>query len=63
MKLVLSSVSLVFRNCILIAILLCLSQSLLAKRKDDVVVMQNGDTFTGEIKRLQHGELSLNLTT
>jgi len=28
-----------------------------AKRKDDVVVMSNGDTFTGEIKELEHGEL------
>jgi len=28
-----------------------------AKRKDDVVVMQNGDRFTGEIKGLQYGEL------
>ena len=31
---------------------------LMAKRKDDVVVMNNGDRFTGEIKRLEHGELS-----
>jgi putative salt-induced outer membrane protein YdiY len=29
----------------------------LAKRKDDVVVMKNGDRFTGEIKGLQSGEL------
>ena len=29
----------------------------IAKRKDDVVVMNNGDTFTGEIKELQYGEL------
>lgn len=28
-----------------------------AKRKDDVVVMKNGDRFTGEIKGLQQGEL------
>jgi putative salt-induced outer membrane protein YdiY len=27
------------------------------KRKDDVVVMKNGDRFTGEIKGLQQGEL------
>jgi putative salt-induced outer membrane protein YdiY len=27
------------------------------KRKDDVVVMHNGDKFTGEIKGLQYGEL------
>ena len=31
---------------------------LMAKRKDDVVVMKNGDRFTGEIKALEHGELS-----
>jgi putative salt-induced outer membrane protein YdiY len=29
-----------------------------AKRKDDVVVMKNGDRFTGEVKGLQNGELS-----
>ena len=29
----------------------------LAKRKDDVVIMKNGDRFTGEIKGLQYGEL------
>jgi putative salt-induced outer membrane protein YdiY len=29
-----------------------------AKRKDDVVVMKNGDKFTGEIKGLEHGELA-----
>jgi putative salt-induced outer membrane protein YdiY len=29
-----------------------------AKRKDDVVVMKNGDRFTGEIKQLKYGELS-----
>jgi putative salt-induced outer membrane protein YdiY len=31
---------------------------LMAKRKDDVVVMKNGDRLSGEIKGLQHGELS-----
>src|SRR5689334_22382197 len=29
-----------------------------AKRKDDVVIMKNGDRFTGEIKQLLHGELA-----
>jgi putative salt-induced outer membrane protein YdiY len=29
----------------------------MAKRKDDVVIMSNGDMFTGEIKELEHGEL------
>jgi putative salt-induced outer membrane protein YdiY len=33
-------------------------QPLEAKRKDDVVVMKNGDRFTGEIKGLSRGELS-----
>src|SRR3954454_17315964 len=28
-----------------------------AKRNDDVVVMKNGDRFTGEIKRLEDGKL------
>jgi len=28
-----------------------------AKRKDDVVIMANGDAFTGEIKYLRYGEL------
>jgi putative salt-induced outer membrane protein YdiY len=30
---------------------------LFGKRKDDVVIMTNGDKFTGEIKALQYGEL------
>src|SRR5580704_18510720 len=30
---------------------------LFGKRKDDVVIMTNGDKFTGEIKSLQYGEL------
>jgi putative salt-induced outer membrane protein YdiY len=38
-------------------VLLLFSCPLFAKRKDDVVVMQNGDHFTGEIKGLKHGEL------
>jgi len=33
-------------------------QPVVAKSKDDVVVMKNGDRFTGEIKGLQRGELS-----
>jgi putative salt-induced outer membrane protein YdiY len=39
-------------------LLLVAAQPSLAKRRDDVVVMKNGDRFTGEIKGLQHGELS-----
>ena len=41
----------------LITMLLLMASPLFAKRKDDVVVMKNGDTFTGEIKGLQYGEL------
>jgi putative salt-induced outer membrane protein YdiY len=40
-----------------IAALLMLVPATLAKRKDDVVVMKNGDRFTGEIKRLEEGKL------
>jgi len=39
-------------------VILCLAAQAVAKRKDDVVVMKNGDRFTGEIKGLQHGKLS-----
>ena len=34
-----------------------LGQSLEAKSKDDVVVMKDGDTFTGEVKKLENGIL------
>jgi len=37
--------------------LLLLASPLHAKRKDDVVIMANGDKFTGEIKALEYGEL------
>ena len=37
--------------------LLLVACPLFGKRKDDVVVMKNGDKFTGEIKDLQRGEL------
>jgi uncharacterized protein DUF481 len=36
---------------------LCLAQPSLAKNKDDVVTMKNGDRMTGEIKQLDHGLL------
>lgn len=45
------------RRTALIAFLVILACPLFAKRKDDVVVMKNGDKFTGEIKALQNGEL------
>ena len=44
------------RHALIALILLC-ACPLFGKRKDDVVVMMNGDKFTGEIKSLQHGEL------
>src|SRR5213596_1013308 len=48
----------VLLKCIaLIAVLVVFACPLFGKRKDDVVIMKNGDTFTGEIKGLQHGEL------
>jgi putative salt-induced outer membrane protein YdiY len=34
-----------------------LTGALFGKRKDDIVVMKNGDKFTGEIKSLAYGEL------
>ena len=40
-----------------VVLLLLLASPLFAKRKDDVVVMENGDRFTGEIQGLQRGEL------
>src|SRR5215469_2203454 len=40
-----------------LTLLLLMVGSVFGKRKDDVVVMKNGDKFTGEIKSLQYGEL------
>jgi hypothetical protein len=57
MKISVVSVPFVFGRTVLIVILLLLASPAFAKRKDDVVVMKNGDRFTGEIKGLQHGEL------
>lgn len=37
--------------------LLVLNVCVFAKRNDDVVIMKNGDRFTGEIKRLEEGKL------
>ena len=45
------------RRTALLALLLLFACPLFGKRKDDVVVMNNGDKFTGEIKGLQYGEL------
>jgi putative salt-induced outer membrane protein YdiY len=45
------------RRAVLLALMLS-AYTALGKRKDDVVVMKNGDKFTGEIKSLENGELS-----
>jgi putative salt-induced outer membrane protein YdiY len=42
---------------VLLVLLLLSASPSFAKRKDDQVVMKNGDKFTGEIKGLQYGEL------
>ena len=40
-----------------LTVLLLLAATAAGKRKDDVVVMKNGDRLTGEIKRLEDGKL------
>ncbi len=45
------------RNGVLIVLMCMLTLQALGKRKDDIVVMKNGDRFTGEIKGFDHGEL------
>jgi len=49
--------SVIFRWITLVTLAVLPAYPLYAKRKDDVVVMQNGDKFTGEIKGLRYGEL------
>jgi putative salt-induced outer membrane protein YdiY len=46
------------RNGMVFIALFFLILPLYAKRKDDVIVMKNGDHFTGEIKGMQRGALS-----
>jgi putative salt-induced outer membrane protein YdiY len=58
MKIPVVSAPSVLRRPALIVILMLLACPAFGKRKDDVVVMKNGDRFTGEIKSLQHGELT-----
>jgi hypothetical protein len=41
----------------LFILVLLLAYPSFGKQKDDVVIMKNGDKFTGEIKGLQYGEL------
>src|SRR5438270_5793088 len=45
------------RTVLLVIITISVTSPLYGKRKDDVVIMKNGDKFTGEIKALQYGEL------
>jgi len=45
------------RAVLLVAMLIVCVPATWAKHKDDVVIMKNGDRFTGEIKSLQRGEL------
>jgi hypothetical protein len=40
-----------------VALIIAGATGTLAKHKDDVVIMKNGDRITGEIKSLKHGEL------
>ena len=49
--------TILFKRHALIALMLLCACPLFGKRKDDVVIMTNGDKFTGEIKSLQYGEL------
>ena len=46
-----------FRPGIIILLSFVCSVAAIAKDKDDVVVLKNGDRMTGEIKGLQRGEL------
>ena len=40
-----------------IVVAVCASASLTARKKDDLVIMKNGDRITCEIKRLENGVL------
>lgn len=56
-EITLSSIPALLRRAGLVGLLVLVACPLFGKRKDDVVVMKNGDKFTGEIKDLQRGEL------
>jgi putative salt-induced outer membrane protein YdiY len=55
-KIMRSSSPFAFYHAALMIVLLSACPSF-GKRKDDIVIMNNGDKFTGEIKALQYGEL------
>lgn len=44
-------------SCVLLLIASLIVSPAFAKRKDDVVVLKNGDRITGEIKKIQYGTL------
>ena len=47
----------VIPSLLLLLILVCAAPRMLCAAKDDVITMKNGDRFTGEIKRLEYGQL------
>jgi hypothetical protein len=47
----------VHKHAAALALVLLLASPAFGKRKDDVVIMKNGDKFTGETKALQYGVL------
>jgi putative salt-induced outer membrane protein YdiY len=53
----LPSARLLRHSCVLALIASLIASPAFAKRKDDVVVLKNGDRITGEIKKIQHGTL------
>jgi putative salt-induced outer membrane protein YdiY len=57
MKILAVSRSVLLRSAAVAALILMVVRPSFGKRKDDVVIMTNGDRFTGEIKGVQYGEL------
>ena len=57
MKMPTLSKNMLLRTVLLVIIAVSVTSPLFGKRNDDVVIMKNGDKFTGEIKALQYGEL------
>ena len=57
MKILTTSQAVLLRSAVISTVVLVTACPLFSKRKDDMVVMSNGDTFTGEIKGLRYGEL------
>lgn len=57
MKILAVSRSVLFRSATVAVLSFTMVCPSFGKRKDDVVIMTNGDRFTGEIKGVQYGEL------